>query len=167
MGEKNILIANPRKLRSVGNAFCFALGEAACVLLYFLVRIEDPVTNTEKALQTFYVCFLLVFTLFMVFPIVCSLRSLYPRAILTVTDDRIILEKKREISLSDLEKAETLKNGRKLYIKSRQGEVITLNRGDVNIPLETLCYAINLRAEKLSDENSSKIEKQGEDEKLN
>ena len=159
--DKNILVANPRKLRSIFDAFCCAAVEAAGIVLFYFLKIDNPVTVGEKTLQTVYVCFMLVLTLFMGFTVVCSLRSLYPRAILTVTDDRVILEKKREITFAELSEAKTEKDGGKLVIKSVNGDVITLNRGDVNVPLETLCYAINLRAEeyrKNSTENGENAE---------
>lgn len=153
MNEKD-LVANPRRLRSLLNALIFALCETAGVAVYLIFKIDSPVTVGEKTVQTVLVCFLLILTLFMVFPVIMSLRSLYPRAILTVTDEKIILEKKREIALSELKEISVVKNGKKLIIKSETGEMITLNDGDVNIPLETLEYAIKLRAEKLSGKKS-------------
>lgn len=159
--DKNILVANPRKLRSILDALCCALCEAAGILLFNILKIDNPVTVGEKTLQTVYVCVMLILTLFLGFTIVCSLRSLYPRAILTVTDDRVILEKKREITFAELSEAKTEKDGRRLVIKAENGDMITLNRGDVNIPLETICHAINLRAEeyrKNSAENGESAE---------
>lgn len=146
--SENILVANPRKLRSLLLSLIFALFEALGLSLYFLLKIDSPVTNGEKIFQTALICFVLILTLFMGFSFVCCLRSLYPRAILTVSSEKIMLEKKREILISELESVSVVKNGKKLIIKSKNGEVITLNKGDVNIPLETLEYAINLRFKK-------------------
>ena len=95
-------------------------------------------------MQTAYVCGLIVLTLFMGTGVIFSLRSLYPRAILTVTDEKVLLEKKKEILLPDIESVSS-NGGKKLVIKAKDGDVISIRKTDVNVPLETIEYAINLR----------------------
>lgn len=142
--KDNNLVANPNKIHCLLDTLIFAAAEAAGVLLYYFLKIDSPATNLEKGLQTAYVCGLIVLTLFMGTGVIFSLRSLYPRAILTVTDEKVLLEKKKEILLSDIESVSS-NGGKKLVIKAKNGDVISIRKTDVNVPLETLEYAINLR----------------------
>lgn len=142
----NVLVANPNRMHCILDALMFFAAEACGAVLFFLFR-ADAVTVSEKIFQTVLVCGFIILSYFMVPGFFFSLRSLYPRAILTVTDDRVVLEKKKEILLSDLDSVECA-DGKRLTVKAKNGDVISLRKTDVNVPLETLEYAIKLRAER-------------------
>lgn len=150
----NVLVANPNRLHCVIDALCFLLAEALGALCFFWLRTEQCVSLADKIGQTVLVCAFVLLSAFMLPGIVFSVRSLYPRAILTVTDDRVILEKKKEILISDIVSVESA-GGRKLTVRAENGDVISLRKSDVNIPLETLEYAIKLRAERIEKNESS------------
>ena len=108
-----------------------------------------PESFNEKLLISVGFSLLWVVMLFSFGFFIDSIRNMLSKPTIVLTNDTIQIQEHEIIMLSDIAAAETFGKDGRLKLTLKDGEEITVKQSALNIPTQTVLYAINLRKGKI------------------
>ena len=130
-------------IQNVLYGLMFLAAEAVLVTAYFFLRNPKPQTLGPRLAEAIFFCVMLIGSLFLVMAAANCIRNLLSPPTFLLNNEQIYLIG-RAVPLADVSKVELC--GGKLQITAGE-ETLTLKKTDVNVPLETIHYAIQIRRE--------------------
>lgn len=133
------------KIRNLIRQLVFAALTAACVLGIAALYIQQPKTDFYKILCVVLFSFFSIALAFTLTAFLNAVRNLFSGPTVILTNKKINVFYYGDILLSDITGVTVDKNEKTMCVTLVSGKEITIKKMWVDIPLETLKYAISIR----------------------
>lgn len=133
------------KIRNLIRQLVFAALTAVCVLGIAALYIQQPKTDFYKILCVVLFSFFSIALAFTLTAFFNAVRNLFSGPTVVLTNKKINVFYYGDILLSDITGITVDKNEKTMCVTLVSGKEITIKKMWVNIPLETLKYAISIR----------------------
>lgn len=133
------------KIRNLIRQLVFAALTAACVLGIAALYIQQPKTDFYKILCVVLFSFFSIALAFTLTAFLNAVRNLFSGPTVILTNKKINVFYYGDILLSDITGITVDKNEKTMCVTLVSGKEITIKKMWVDIPLETLKYAISIR----------------------
>ena len=144
MNNVTMTVKRP-KIRNLIRQLVFAALTAACVLGIAALYIQQPKTDFYKILCVVLFSFFSIALAFTLTAFFNAVRNLFSGPTVILTNKKINVFYYGDILLSDITGITVDKNEKTMCVTLVSGKEITIKKMWVNIPLETLKYAISIR----------------------
>lgn len=144
MNNVTMTVKRP-KIRNLIRQLVFAALTAACVLGIAALYIQQPKTDFYKILCVVLFSFFSIALAFTLTAFLNAVRNLFSGPTVILTNKKINVFYYGDILLSDITGITVDKNEKTMCVTLVSGKEITIKKMWVNIPLETLKYAISIR----------------------
>lgn len=144
MNNVTMTVKRP-KIRNLIRQLVFAALTAACVLGIAALYIQQPKTDFYKILCVVLFSFFSIALAFTLTAFLNAVRNLFSGPTVILTNKKINVFYYGDILLSDITGITVNKNEKTMCVTLVSGKEITIKKMWVNIPLETLKYAISIR----------------------
>ena len=144
--QKEIVLSVKRPIiRNAVTALISGTLIAASIYPFCLVIGAAPESFNEKLLISVGFTLLWVLMLFSSGFFIDSIRNILSKPTIVLTNDTIQIQGHELLMLSDIASAETVGKDKRLKITLNSGEEITVKQSALNIPTQTVLYAVKLR----------------------
>ncbi len=133
------------KIRNLIRQLVFAALTSACVLGIAALYIQQPKTDFYKILCVVLFSFFSIALAFTLTAFLNAVRNLFSGPTVILTNKKINVFYYGDILLSDITGITVDKNEKTMCVTLVSGKEITIKKMWVDIPLETLKYAISIR----------------------
>lgn len=144
MNNVTMTVKRP-KIRNLIRQLVFAALTAACVLGIAALYIQQPKTDFYKILCVVLFSFFSIALAFTRTAFLNAVRNLFSGPTVILTNKKINVFYYGDILLSDITGITVDKNEKTMCVTLVSGKEITIKKMWVDIPLETLKYAISIR----------------------
>lgn len=144
MNNVTMTVKRP-KIRNLIRQLVFAALTAVCVLGIAALYIQQPKTDFYKILCVVLFSFFSIALAFTLTAFFNAVRNLFSGPTVVLTNKKINVFYYGDILLSDITGITVDKNEKTMCVTLVSGKEITIKKMWVNIPLETLKYAISIR----------------------
>ena len=144
MNNGTMTVKRP-KIRNLIRQLVFAALTAACVLGIAALYIQQPKTDFYKILCVVLFSFFSIALAFTLTAFLNAVRNLFSGPTVILTNKKINVFYYGDILLSDITGITVDKNEKTMCVTLVSGKEITIKKMWVDIPLETLKYAISIR----------------------
>ena len=144
MNNVTMTVKRP-KIRNLIRQLVFASLTAACVLGIAALYIQQPKTDFYKILCVVLFSFFSIALAFTLTAFLNAVRNLFSGPTVILTNKKINVFYYGDILLSDITGVTVDKNEKTMCVTLVSGKEITIKKMWVDIPLETLKYAISIR----------------------
>ncbi len=144
MNNVTMTVKRP-KIRNLIRQLVFAALTAACVLGIAALYIQQPKTDFYKILCVVLFSFFSIALAFTLTAFLNAVRNLFSGPTVILTNKKINVFYYGDILLSDITGITVDKNEKTMCVTLVSGKEITIKKMWVDIPLETLKYAISIR----------------------
>ncbi len=144
MNNVTMTVKRP-KIRNLIRQLVFAALTAACVLGIAALYIQQPKTDFYKILCVVLFSFFSIALAFTLTAFFNAVRNLFSGPTVVLTNKKINVFYYGDILLSDITGITVDKNEKTMCVTLVSGKEITIKKMWVDIPLETLKYAISIR----------------------
>lgn len=144
MNNVTMTVKRP-KIRNLIRQLVFAALTAVCVLGIAALYIQQPKTDFYKILCVVLFSFFSIALAFTLTAFFNAVRNLFSGPTVILTNKKINVFYYGDILLSDITGITVDKNEKTMCVTLVSGKEITIKKMWVNIPLETLKYAISIR----------------------
>lgn len=144
MNNVTMTVKRP-KIRNLIRQLVFAALTAACVLGIAALYIQQPKTDFYKILCVVLFSFFSIALAFTLTAFLNAVRNLFSGPTVILTNKKINVFYYGDILLSDITGVTVDKNEKTMCVTLVSGKEITIKKMWVDIPLETLKYAISIR----------------------
>lgn len=148
---KTFEIRRPLK-KNILRILFFAAAEAAAAVGFKVLYNPEPVTMNEKTLAAVIFCVLMIFSLLSLGYIADSLRNIFGKAAVILTDETLWISKcEKEIQLKDITEMSIEKRKKAVLVISCGEFSAEIRDGLCELPLFTVKDAIQNRIDDLSN----------------
>lgn len=144
MNNVTMTVKRP-KIRNLIRQLVFAALTSACVLGIAALYIQQPKTDFYKILCVVLFSFFSIALAFTLTAFLNAVRNLFSGPTVILTNKKINVFYYGDILLSDITGITVDKNEKTMCVTLVSGKEITIKKMWVDIPLETLKYAISIR----------------------
>ena len=144
MNNVTMTVKRP-KIRNLIRQLVFAALTAVCVLGIAALYIQQPKTDFYKILCVVLFSFFSIALAFTLTAFLNAVRNLFSGPTVILTNKKINVFYYGDILLSDITGITVDKNEKTMCVTLVSGKEITIKKMWVDIPLETLKYAISIR----------------------
>lgn len=144
MNNVTMTVKRP-KIRNLIRQLVFAALTAACVLGIAALYIQQPKTDFYKILCVVLFSFFSIALAFTLTAFLNAVRNLFSGPTVILTNKKINVFYYGDILLTDITGITVDKNEKTMCVTLVSGKEITIKKMWVDIPLETLKYAISIR----------------------
>ena len=144
MNNVTMTVKRP-KIRNLIRQLVFAALTAACVLGIAALYIQQPKTDFYKILCVVLFSFFSIALAFTLTAFLNAVRNLFSGPTVILTNKKINVFYYGDILLSDITGVTVDKNEKTMCVTLVSGKEIKIKKMWVDIPLETLKYAISIR----------------------
>lgn len=144
MNNVTMTVKRP-KIRNLIRQLVFAALTSACVLGIAALYIQQPKTDFYKILCVVLFSFFSIALAFTLTAFFNAVRNLFSGPTVILTNKKINVFYYGDILLSDITGITVDKNEKTMCVTLVSGKEITIKKMWVDIPLETLKYAISIR----------------------
>ena len=144
MNNVTMTVKRP-KIRNLIRQLVFAALTSACVLGIAALYIQQPKTDFYKILCVVLFSFFSIALAFILTAFLNAVRNLFSGPTVILTNKKINVFYYGDILLSDITGITVDKNEKTMCVTLVSGKEITIKKMWVDIPLETLKYAISIR----------------------
>ena len=148
--QKEVILSVKRPIiRNAVTALISGVIFTAALVPFLSVVGATPENFNQKILISVGFSLLWVIMLFSSGFFIDSIRNMLSKPTIVLTNDTIQIQEHEIIMLSDIAAAETFGKDGRLKLTLKDGEEITVKQSALNIPTQTVLYAINLRKGKI------------------
>ena len=123
----------------------FLAAETVLLVFYLVFRNPSPVTIAQRFGESVFFCVFLIGSLFLVLAAAHCARNLFSPPTFLLDNEKLYITGYQTAELSAITGMDLSEN--KLVIRLSGGEELCLRQKDVNLPLSTLRYSIDVRLE--------------------
>ncbi|PWM45672.1 MAG: hypothetical protein DBX47_03780 [Clostridiales bacterium] len=144
MNNIKLIVRRPKSKNFIKQGI-FAVLTGLCITGIVFLYLHSPKTDLQKIIcvvlfTVFSVAFAFTFT-----ALLNAIRNIFSRPTVILDNEQIEVFRYGKILLSDIKSVSVDESKKTLFLMLKTGESIPIKKSIVNLPLETLGYAVNIR----------------------